>query len=684
MSVDDKKVAATHISEKEMFEWIKEYRLGEKLCEEVWSDEYKSFVCKNMEKKIIYVYLLEKEDGSQIFLDILAAKIEEKINFDRIVIGVMQGAKINDLLAKAIMVFEKLNVRVDVYEQTLYDKNIKNIVWRDFQLKFFERALEYYKANDKGTMIVACGCGKTLMSLMLFMKLISKKIVKKQTMIIFVPVKDLVRQFSSEIDKFMKFNKITPDLYTIYKIFGDEFKSISSLEKDMELDKKMVFIVATYQSSEHLSKIKDFSVSFAAFDEAHHLCGDNEKKWYKIMMKLKAEKKLFMTATQKLIKLSGRGTDVISMDDIERFGNVFYRYDFHDAIKNGNLSNYTIKILINGIKEIDYMPSSKTNIRLTAGDMKFLLQIIKDGIENFKRKKILVYFNSIKSVNKFVKFMMKNGGKYNKSCLPITSDTDMITRKKIMKWFINDSAVRILSNVNIFKEGVDVPNIDCVIFAEFRRSQIETIQKIGRGLRKFDGKDKLFVILPFSGEIQKKDKLLEILFNISEIYDVDKLDEEMTDPDYIDIKLKKFVENKLTISKFNDKNDENVNIDDFHSNLLGRLLSLKIYTVYEKINHIKRFVERYNRLPNPDECLYKFVEEFRDPEIFDELRGDQKKLLESIKGFSQHSDIYHKMIINKGNINLNTSNYTGTTVPINSGKKNLLNSIYETIEKLNE
>ena len=73
--------------------------------------------------------------------------------------------------------------------------------------------------------------------------------------------------------------------------------------------------------------------------------------------------------------------------------------------------------------------------------------------------------------------MMKNGGKYNKSCLPITSDTDMITRKKIMKWFINDSAVRILSNVNIFKEGVDVPNIDCVIFAEFRRSQIETIQK---------------------------------------------------------------------------------------------------------------------------------------------------------------------------------------------------------------
>ena len=49
--------------------------------------------------------------------------------------------------------------------------------------------------------------------------------------------------------------------------------------------------------------------------------------------------------------------------------------------------------------------------------------------------------------------------------------------------------VRILVASNIFKQGVSINNIECLINASGGKSKIEVLQKIGRGLRKSPGKD---------------------------------------------------------------------------------------------------------------------------------------------------------------------------------------------------
>src|SRR5262249_38733529 len=45
-------------------------------------------------------------------------------------------------------------------------------------------------------------------------------------------------------------------------------------------------------------------------------------------------------------------------------------------------------------------------------------------------------------------------------------------------------------------EGVDVPAIDCVAFADPKQSRIDIVQAAGRALRRFKGKDYGYILLP--------------------------------------------------------------------------------------------------------------------------------------------------------------------------------------------
>ena len=51
------------------------------------------------------------------------------------------------------------------------------------------------------------------------------------------------------------------------------------------------------------------------------------------------------------------------------------------------------------------------------------------------------------------------------------------------------------------------PNIDCIVFADPRKSKVDIVQALGRALRKKDGKDWGYVILPviYDGETNEID-----------------------------------------------------------------------------------------------------------------------------------------------------------------------------------
>jgi predicted helicase len=74
-------------------------------------------------------------------------------------------------------------------------------------------------------------------------------------------------------------------------------------------------------------------------------------------------------------------------------------------------------------------------------------------------------------------------------------------RNEELNWLKNDSdenSCRVLTNARCLSEGVDVPSLDAIMFLHPRKSQIDVVQSVGRVMRKFEGKDLGYVILPIT------------------------------------------------------------------------------------------------------------------------------------------------------------------------------------------
>ena len=60
----------------------------------------------------------------------------------------------------------------------------------------------------------------------------------------------------------------------------------------------------------------------------------------------------------------------------------------------------------------------------------------------------------------------------------------------------NQAVCRVLSNARCLTEGVDVPALDAVLFLAPRRSQVDVVQAVGRVMRRAEGKQMGYIILP--------------------------------------------------------------------------------------------------------------------------------------------------------------------------------------------
>ena len=76
---------------------------------------------------------------------------------------------------------------------------------------------------------------------------------------------------------------------------------------------------------------------------------------------------------------------------------------------------------------------------------------------------------------------------------------NVLNRNKELDWLKQDPGAgnaRILSNAKVLSEGVDVPALDAVMFLNARDSVVDVVQSVGRVMRKLEGKNYGYVILP--------------------------------------------------------------------------------------------------------------------------------------------------------------------------------------------
>ena len=210
-----------------------------------------------------------------------------------------------------------------------------------------------FHSNGRGRLIMACGTGKTLTALW-----IAERLQSSLTLVL-VPSLSLVQQNLAEWGRHsaedFDFLVVCSDESVLQNQTDTAIPSTADLGVQVTTDaveirrflgqrrKRSAVVFATYQSSDRIAvaqtgKTKPFDLVIC--DEAHRLAGHAEGLCATVLddKKIKARKRLFMTATPRYFKehVKRRAAELefehVSMDDAHVFGPEFHVLTFHEAI----------------------------------------------------------------------------------------------------------------------------------------------------------------------------------------------------------------------------------------------------------------------------------------------------------------------------------------------------------------
>ena len=204
------------------------------------------------------------------------------------------------------------------------------------------------------------------------------------------------------------------------------------------------------------------------------------------------------------------------MDDDDIYGDTFAHMSFKEAINESLLTDYkiiTIDIKKSEIAEFikdNNLDSAKQQMekRTEARSLASMLALRK-AMKRINIKNAVSFRSSIEKAKRNTDLQKHITESY--SYAPIDTYTvsgKMSTSKRndIVSEFAK-SPRALITNARCLTEGVDVPNIDCIVFADPKKSKVDIVQALGRALRKKDGKDWGYVILPvvYDGETNEID-----------------------------------------------------------------------------------------------------------------------------------------------------------------------------------
>ena len=418
----------------------------------------------------------------------------------------------------------------DRVHKKLNNKSVRPVVRqpRPHQVKAIESAGNYYlksKAN-RGRLIMPCGTGKSLTAFWIAKKL------KARSIIVAVPSLSLIKQSLEDWTKeFVALNESPrPEWLVICsdestgKLDKDEFVSdtyslgvptttsideISTFLKEKHKGRKIIF--TTYQSSDRLAQAarkSRFKFDLAILDESHKTVGEKSKAFSTLLSdkNISIAKRMFMTATERIVR--GRNDDVYSMDDEKMYGKQFYQLSFKDAINSVPQIICDYKILTITVTNAEIQNLITKNKLITDKGKKLEEQesqslaaaiALRKATQKYGIKHAISFHKSIRTADDFSilnnKLNRSKIDKVNLTSLHISSKKSAGERAILMDDFRNEK-LALMTNARCLNEGVDVPAIDCVLFADPKQSVVDIVQAAGRALRPYPGKKFGYIMMP--------------------------------------------------------------------------------------------------------------------------------------------------------------------------------------------
>ncbi|WP_031087959.1 DEAD/DEAH box helicase [Streptomyces sp. NRRL S-1831] len=293
-------------------------------------------------------------------------------------------------------------------------------------------------------------------------------------------------------------------------------------------------VICTYDSLDKIEQTQRTGYAvppfdLAVMDEAHRIAGRADKKWAiaNDAQRIRADRRLYMTATPRIFAApelaesadltrprrrtaaaAGPDADAFanSMDNQAVYGKKIFEYPLAQAVSDGRAADY--RIVVPTLTDTDLRrrlnlptPTSYGNgngdsegdgpdsaLRTTALHLSVLRAMTEHGL-----KKVLVYFNLVSDARRFARELphtLRLLARTDPALVPdITPQLFFAhgehTPAQRADTFTGFAAAdcAILANSRLIAEGVDIPSVDAVVFADPTRSVIRCVQALGRALR---------------------------------------------------------------------------------------------------------------------------------------------------------------------------------------------------------
>lgn len=339
------------------------------------------------------------------------------------------------------------------------------------QIGFINNLRKIYETGeDKALLISATGTGKTYASAFAARELEFKRVL------FLVHRNQIVKQA----------------LKSYRKVFGGQVSMGMVTGKYQDYDADFVFAtIQTLSKTDILSQYNREHWDLIIIDEAHHSSADSYKK---IMDYFKPKLWLGMTATP------DKGDDHLGDRNIYEIFNHQIAYEIR--LQNAMEENLLCPFHYFGLTDLEIIAdvgkSSEEkveNFRYLTSDER-VLNVMKQA-EFFgysgERVKGLIFCSRIDEARELsVKFNEKGW----RTLVLSGGDSEAVRAAAIERLAgeEKEDALDYIISVDIFSEGVDVPEINQVIMLRPTESPIIFIQQLGRGLRKAEGKEYVVVI----------------------------------------------------------------------------------------------------------------------------------------------------------------------------------------------
>jgi superfamily II DNA or RNA helicase len=401
----------------------------------------------------------------------------------------------------------------------------------EHQIEAIAAVAQALQTADRGQLIMACGTGKTYVTLW-----IKERLAAQRTLVL-VPSLGLLSQLLRE----WTFAAATP--FEVLCVCSDQtvgsrgndeaIHSVADLAFPVTSDADEVrhflggagnrVVFSTYQSSAVIiaaqadSAIPAFDLVVA--DEAHRCAGKVGSDFTAVLdnARIRGDKRLFATATPRTyasnVKKAAeeRGVEVVGMDNPALFGEVLYALPFGAAIARKLLTDYRVVII--GVDDPTIaqwianreLVSTGTGIETDSQSLAAQIGLLK-AIKDYDLKRIISFHSRVNRAEAFTadirQIMAWIGDEHRPSGILRTDfvSGNMPANKRKVKLdqlkALSADERGVLSNARCLSEGVDVPSLDGVAFVDPRSSQVDIIQAVGRAIRLSPDKKAGTIVLP--------------------------------------------------------------------------------------------------------------------------------------------------------------------------------------------